>query len=379
MNHKLIKMAVTAAWVSSVMGAAGSVMAEEIKIGVVLPLSGPLSGYGQPSQKGVELVNGMESTLKNGDTIKLIIIDDKSDKVEAANAMQRLVSSDKVDAVIGEVTSTNTLAMTKMAEDTKTPLVSPTATNDRVTRGRQYVSRVCFSDSFQGVVGANLASRDLGAKTAAIMFDSSNDYSVGLAKAFRTQFLKNGGTIPIEVQAPGGSKDFKAQLSTIKAKNVDMIYMPIYYTEGALIAVQAKQLGLKVPVVGGDGLAADPVFFKLGQDAVEGYMTTDYYSPNAKEQTPEGEKFIKAWEAKYSEPTHTWGAMTADAYKMIVNAMNQCDNPKDRVCVNDKIRATKDFAGITGSLTLKDGDAIRSAVINEVKKGQMAFKTVVNP
>lgn len=378
MNHKLVKLTVAAALVSSVMGAA-NVMAEEIKIGVVLPLSGPLSGYGQPSQKGVELVNSMEPTLKNGDTVKLIIIDDKSDKVEAANAMQRLVSSDKVDAVIGEVTSTNTLAMTKMAEDTKTPLVSPTATNDRVTRGRQYVSRVCFSDSFQGIVGANLASRDLGAKTAAIMYDSSNDYSVGLAKAFRTQFLKNGGTIPIEVQAPGGSKDFKAQLSSVKAKNVDMIYMPIYYTEGALIAVQAKQLGLNVPVVGGDGLAADPVFFKLGQDAVEGYMTTDYYSPNAKEQTPEGEKFIKAWTEKYSEPTHTWGAMTADAYKMIINAMNQCDNPKDRVCVNDKIRATSGFTGITGTLTLKDGDAIRSAVINEVKNGELAFKTVVNP
>ncbi|CPR16956.1 ABC transporter substrate-binding protein [Brenneria goodwinii] len=378
MNNKIVRITVAAAFVSSVI-CAGNAMAAEVKIGVVLPLSGALSGYGQPSQKGVELVNSMEPTLKNGDTIKLIIIDDKSDKVEAANAMQRLVSSDKVDAVIGEVTSTNTMAMTKMAEDTKTPLVSPTATNDRVTRNRQYVSRVCFSDSFQGVVGANLASRDLGAKTAAIMFDSSNDYSVGLAKSFRTQFLKNGGTIPIEVQAPGGSKDFKAQLSTIKAKNVDMIYMPIYYTEGALIAVQAKQLGLKVPVVGGDGLAADPVFFKLGQDAVEGYMTTDYYSPNAKEQTPEGEKFIKAWEAKYKEPTHTWGAMTGDAYKMIVNAMNQCSDPKDRVCVNEKIRATNNFEGITGTLTLKDGDAIRNAVINEVKDGQLAFKTVVKP
>ncbi|MBJ7222829.1 MULTISPECIES: ABC transporter substrate-binding protein [unclassified Brenneria] len=378
MNNNFVRVTVAAAFVSSVI-CANSALAAEVKIGVVLPLSGALSGYGQPSQKGVELINSLEPTLKNGDTIKLVIIDDKSDKVEAANAMQRLVSSDKVDAVIGEVTSTNTMAMTKMAEDTKTPLVSPTATNDRVTRNRQYVSRVCFSDSFQGVVGANLASRDLGAKTAAIMFDSSNDYSVGLAKSFRTQFLKNGGTIAVEVQAPGGSKDFKAQLSTIKAKNVDMIYMPIYYTEGALIAVQAKQLGLKVPVVGGDGLAADPVFFKLGQDAVEGYMTTDYYSPNAKDQTPEGETFIKAWEEKYKEPTHTWGAMTADAYKMIVNGMNQCSDPKDRVCVNEKIRATSNFSGITGTLTLKDGDAIRSAVINEVKDGQLAFKTVVNP
>ena len=226
-----------AAWVG-----ASSAQAAEIKIGVVLPLSGALSGYGQPSQKGLDIIQSITPTLKNGDTVKLIVIDDKSDKVEAANAMQRLVSSDKVDAVIGEVTSSNTLAMTKIADDSKTPLVSSTATNDRVTRNHPYVSRVCFSDSFQGVVGANLASRDLKAKTAAIVFDSSNDYSVGLAKAFRTQFLKNGGTIPIEVQAPGGSKDFKAQLASVKAKNVDMIYMPIYYTEGALIAVQAKQL-----------------------------------------------------------------------------------------------------------------------------------------
>ena len=231
-----------AAWVG-----ASSAQAAEIKIGVVLPLSGALSGYGQPSQKGLDIIQSITPTLKNGDTVKLI------DKVEAANAMQRLVSSDKVDAVIGEVTSSNTLAMTKIADDSKTPLVSSTATNDRVTRNHPYVSRVCFSDSFQGVVGANLASRDLKAKTAAIVFDSSNDYSVGLAKAFRTQFLKNGGTIPIEVQAPGGSKDFKAQLASVKAKNVDMIYMPIYYTEGALIAVQAKQLGLSKPVVGGDG------------------------------------------------------------------------------------------------------------------------------
>ncbi len=340
------KASLMATLVAALVGAS-SAQAAEIKIGVVLPLSGALSGYGQPSQKGLDIIQAITPTLKNGDTIKLIVIDDKSDKVEAANAMQRLVSS--------------------------------TATNDRVTRNHPYVSRVCFSDSFQGVVGANLASRDLKAKTAAIVFDSSNDYSVGLAKAFRTQFLKNGGTIPIEVQAPGGSKDFKAQLASVKAKNVDMIYMPIYYTEGALIAVQSKQLGLNKPVVGGDGLAADQVFFDVGKDAVNGYMTTDYYSPNAKEQTPAGETFIKAWEAKYQQPTHTWGAMAADAYNVIVNAMNQCSDPHDRVCVNEKIRATKDFQGVTGTLTLQNGDAIRSAVINEVKDGKLAFRTVVNP
>lgn len=202
------KASLMATLVAALVGAS-SAQAAEIKIGVVLPLSGALSGYGKPSQKGLDIIQAITPTLKNGDTIKLIVIDDKSDKVEAANAMQRLVSSDKVDAVIGEVTSSNTTAMTKIADDSKTPLVSSTATNDRVTRNHPYVSRVCFSDSFRGVVGANLASRDLKAKTAAIVFDSSNDYSVGLAKAFRTQFLKNGGTIPIEVQPRAAARTLK--------------------------------------------------------------------------------------------------------------------------------------------------------------------------
>lgn len=142
------KASLMATLVAALVGAS-SAQAAEIKIGVVLPLS----GYGQPSQKGLDIIQAITPTLKNGDTIKLIVIDDKSDKVEAANAMQRLVSSDKVDAVIGEVTSSNTLAMTKIADDSKTPLVSSTATNDRVTRNHPYVSRVCFSDSFQGWSG----------------------------------------------------------------------------------------------------------------------------------------------------------------------------------------------------------------------------------
>lgn len=150
--------------------AAGSLVAAEVKIGVVLPLSGAIGGYGQSANKGITLINELKPTLANGDTIKLVVVDNKSDKIESANAMQKLVSSDKVDAVIGALTSTNTLAMTKIADDTKTPLIAPVATNDRVTKGRNYVSRVCFSDSFQGVIGANLAYNDLKAKKAAVLF-----------------------------------------------------------------------------------------------------------------------------------------------------------------------------------------------------------------
>ncbi len=359
---------------------AGSLAAGEVKIGVVLPLSGPVGGYGQAAHRGLILANELQPKLANGDTVKLIVIDNKSDKIESANAMQRLVSSEKVDAVIGAMTSTNTLAMTKIADDTKTPLVAPAATNDRVTKNRAYVSRVCFADSFQGIVGANLAFNDLKAKHAAILFDSGSDYSIGLTKAFRTQFTKLGGKIELEAQVPAGSKDFKAQLSSVKARNVDVVYIPIYYNEAALIAVQAKQLGLKNAFIGGDGIATDKIFFEVGKDAVEGYMTTDYYSPDAK-QTPRGDAFIARYTKKHNDgKVHAFAAVAADAYDVIVRAMEQCKNPKDRECINKNIRTTKDFEGVTGIISINErGDAIRSAVINEVKGGTLVYKTVIHP
>lgn len=372
-----MKSALKLALISAV--AAGSLVAGEVKIGVVLPLSGPVGGYGQAAHRGLLLANELKPTLKNGDTIKLVVIDNKSDKIESANAMQRLVSSDKVDAVVGAMTSTNTLAMTRIADDSHTPLVAPAATNDRVTKGRNYVSRVCFADSFQGVVGANLAFNELKARKAAILFDSGSDYSIGLTKAFRQQFNKLGGKIEIEAQVPAGSKDFKAQLSSVKAKNVDVVYIPVYYNEAALIAVQAKQLGLKAAFIGGDGIATDKIFFEVGKDAVEGYMTTDYYSPEAK-QTAEGEAFIAAYAKKFNgERVHAFAAVAADAYGVITSAMEQCANPKDRECVNKNIRATKDFSGATGIISIENGDAVRSAVINEVKNGTLVYKTTINP
>ncbi len=358
---------------------AGSLVAAEVKIGVVLPLSGAIGGYGQSANKGITLINELKPTLANGDTIKLVVVDNKSDKIESANAMQKLVSSDKVDAVIGALTSTNTLAMTKIADDTKTPLIAPVATNDRVTKGRNYVSRVCFSDSFQGVIGANLAYNDLKAKKAAVLFDSGSDYSIGLTKAFKQQFTKLGGKIEIEAQVPAGTKDFKAQISSVKAKGVDVVYIPIYSNEAALIAIQSKQLGLNVPFIGGDGIAADKVFFEVGKEAIEGYMATDYYSPDAK-QTPKGAEFMAAYAKKYNnEKVHTFAAMIADAYGIITSAMEKCTNPKDKECVNQNIRATKNFEGITGTISLENGDAVRSAVINEVKSGEMVYKTTINP
>lgn len=350
----------------------------EVKIGVILPMSGAIGGFGQSAWKGLELINSVTPKLKNGDDIKLILLDTKSDKIEAANAMEKLISNENVDAVIGELTSTNTLAITKIAEDKKVPLVAPVATNPRVTQDRTYTSRVCFNDNFQGIVGANFAYNELKAKSAAIIIDSKSDYSIGLAKAFEDSFSKLGGKIVKKALISAGDKDFKAHLSNIKSANPDLIYIPIYSNEAALIAIQAKQLGIKKPFLGGDGIAADKIFFEAGKDAIEGFMATDYYSADAK-QTKKGEEFNKLYKEKYNEKTHTFAAMSADAYNVIVEAMNKCQNPKDRECVNKNIRSTKDFEGVSGIITIVNGDAVRSAVITEAKNGEMVYKATVNP
>lgn len=355
-----------------------SVQVVEIKIGVVLFLSGVFSGYGQLLQKGLDIIQVIILMLKNGDIIKFIVIDDKSDKVEVVNVMQCLVFSDKVDVVIGEVIFFNILVMIKIVDDSKMLLVFFIVINDCVICNYFYVSWVCFLDSFQGVVGVNLVFCDLKVKIVVIVFDSSNDYFVGLVKVFCIQFLKNGGIIFIEVQVLGGSKDFKVQLVSVKVKNVDMIYMLIYYIEGVLIVVQFKQLGFNKLVVGGDGLVVDQVFFDVGKDVVNGYMIIDYYLLNVKEQILVGEIFIKVWEVKYQQLIYIWGVMVVDVYNVIVNVMNQCSDFYDWVCVNEKICVIKDFQGVIGMLMLQNGDVICSVVINEVKDGKLVFCIVVN-
>ena len=356
---------------------ASTLYAEIIKIGVVLPISGQVGGFGELGKRGIDLAYKAQNKTKNGDSIELVLIDNKSDKIESANAMQKLVSSDKVSVVIGPMISTNALAMTKIADDFKTPLIAPVATNDRVTKGKNFVSRVSFADSFQGVIGANLAYKDLGLKKAAILFDNSSDYSIGLARAFREQFKKLGGEIVIETNAQAGTKDFKAQISSIKAKNPEVLYLPIYYNEGALIAMQAKQLGLSVPTIGGDGLASNKIFFEVAKDAGNGYMVTDYYSTNAK-QTTKGEQFMKDYEATYKESVSSFSVMLADAYGIALQAIEAC-GANNRECINEKIRNVKNYEGISGVFSLENGEALRSAVINEVKDGELIYKTTVNP
>lgn len=368
---KTIKMGLAALACASIM------CAEEIKVGVVMPLSGAVAGYGQAGMRGLEIMQEIMPTNQKGDSLKMIVLDNKSDKIESANAIRKLISSEKVELVFGPMTTTNALAMTKTVEESKTPLIAAVATGDRVTKGKKFVTRIAFGDSFQGTISAHFSKKELGATTAAVLFDSSSDYSIGLTKSFEEQFKKLGGNVVIKSEFKSGSKDFKAQLSSIKAKNPDVIFMPVYYNEAALIMVQYQQLGMKIPVVGGDGVASSHVFFEVAKDATEGVMVTDYYSTNS-EQTELGKKFIKAYEDKYKESVSSFNIMFADAYLLAMKAFSEC--PKgDKICVNDKIRNQENFEGVSGIFTLKNGESIRSAVFNKVENGKLVYQSTVKP
>ena len=370
---KIISIALASALTCSIS------FAKEVKIGVIMPMSGPIGGFGQSAMEGLELMNKMAPKLKNGDDVKLILVDNKSDKIESANAASKLISSDKVTAIIGALTSTNTMAMTKLAENAKIPVVAPVATNILVTKRKDYVSRVCFSDAFQGEVAANFAIKNLKLKKAVLITDVKNDYSIGISKIFKRTYPKLGGEILQNAKINAGDTDFKAMLSNIKALNPELIFFPIYSAEAGLIAKQAKQLGITAKFLGTDGMTADDVFFKAGGDAVEGFYATDLYSSSAPKTTELSKKYAQTYKEELKKEVHPFGVLAADSYNVILNAMNSCEDPSDSVCVNKNIRATKNFAGASGVITLQGGDAVRSAVINQIKNGSKSYLTTVEP
>jgi branched-chain amino acid transport system substrate-binding protein len=353
-------------------------VAKEIKIGAVMPMSGPLAAYGQVTYEGVELANELQPTLKNGDTVKLVLVDNKGDKVETSTATTRLISADGVVGILGALTSSNTAAVIAVAEKKKIPVIASVATNDKLTTKREFANRVCFMDSFQGEVIANYAISQ-GYKTAAVISDQAQVYSLGLAKAFEKAFTKAGGKITKEVKVTSGDKDFKAVVAQVKSANPDFMFLPLYHPEASLIARQSKDIGLNKPMFSGDGVA-NQTMIDLGGDAIEGYMFTDFFDYSAP-PTQASKDFIAAYEKKTGKKEmNSFTALGADTYNVMLAAMNKCADPTDSICINKEIKNTKNFEGVSGVLNIDEsGNASRSAVIKEFKNGKMVYKTTVNP
>lgn len=371
--RKLVVLATSAAVLASLS------FAKEINIGVVMPMSGPLSAYGQTCYEGVEFANALQPQLKNGDTVKLVLVDNKGDKVETATATTRLISSDKVVGILGALTSTNTAQVIAVAEKKQIPVIAAVATNDKLTERRDFANRVCFTDSFQGAVVANYAIKDLKLKTAVIVADQAQVYSLGLAKAFKDAFLAGGGKIVKEIKVSSGDKDFKAVVSQIKTANPDMIFLPMYHPEVSMITRQAKQIGLTKPMFSGDGVA-NQTFIDLGGESVEGYMFTDFFDYSAP-PTQKSKDFIAAYATKTGKnELNSFTALGADTYNIMIDAMNRCANPEDSVCINNEIKKTNAFEGVSGLISIdKNGNATRSAVIKVIKDGKPIYKSTVNP
>ncbi|MBO9667463.1 MAG: ABC transporter substrate-binding protein [Bdellovibrio sp.] len=350
----------------------------EITIGEYDSLTGSDATFGLSTNKGVRLafdeINAAGGV--KGKKLALITLDDQGKNEEAAAAVTRLITQNKVTAIIGGVASGRSKAAAPIAQAKGVPFVSPSSTNPDVTKAGDYVFRVCFIDPFQGSVMAKFAQENLKAKKVAILRDVKNDYSVGLADAFATDFKKRGGEIVTDVSYQAGDIDFKAQLTQIRSKNPDAIYVPGYYTEVGLIAQQARQLGIKAPLMGGDGWDSDKLS-EIGKEAINGNYYSNHYTVESTD--PAVTEFIKKFKAKYNETPDALAALGYDAAKILAAAMERAPDLSGK-SIRDELAKTKDFPAVTGKITLNENrDAVKSAVVVQVEGQNRKYITTVSP
>ncbi len=350
--------------------------AATVKIGLYLPMTGPAAAMGEMVWEGVQVARQLQPKAL-GEPVELILLDTKSDKIEAANAMSRLIEKDQVTAIIGEVISSDTLAGVPIAERAAIPNISPTATNPLVTQKRQFAFRACFVDDLQGRTAARFAREHLKAKTVAVLIDQAQDYCVGLANFFMEEFKKLGGKIVAVTYIQTGDQDFTAQISTFKGKKPDLIYAPNYFAENALLAKQLRDLGMKTTIFTGDG-AQVPELLSLGGAAVEGmYFTAHFHRQGA--VTPLAQQYIKAYEEIYRKDLDAFSALGADCYFLLCHALEQAGTPEGAK-IAQALAQTKDFPGVTGLITMgPDHNPIKGVVVIKVKNGKFAYQTTINP
>ena len=367
--------AITLTFISCGGGNSGST----ILVGEFASLTGKEATFGISSHEGtqhaIEELNASGGVL--GKKFELKTEDDQSKAGEPANVVNKLISKDGVVAILGEVASSRSLEAAPIAQQNKIPMISPASTNPKVTETGDYIFRVCFIDPFQGTVMANFATKTLKAKKVAVFTDVKSDYSKGLAKFFKEGFTKAGGTIAGELDFNGGDKDFKAQLTAIKSAAPDAVFVPGYYTDVALICIQAKQLGLNVPLFGGDGWESETLL-NIGKEAVEGHYFSTHYAADA--ASPKVTAFVAAYKKRYNgKVPDAMAALGYDSAMFLADGIKRAGSTE-----GDKIRAalaaTKDFDAVTGKMMINEKrDAVKSAVILQVKGGAFKYLETVSP
>ncbi|MDR0497335.1 MAG: ABC transporter substrate-binding protein [Treponema sp.] len=353
-----------------------------IRIGVFEPLTGANAGGGALELEGIYLAHQLNPTVVvAGKTynVELSVADNRSDRVEAANAVQRLVDRDKVHVILGSWGSGYSMAGGEVSRG-RVPSIGLSCTNPLVTLGNDWYFRVCFLDDFQGTVMANYAYNDLGARTAVIVQEITNDYSVGLAKFFVDNFVKltgNSNAVLATVNYNTGDQEFSSQLTTIRSRNPDVIFAPGNFTESALLIKQARELGISTPIIGGDTWET-PEFLDVGGDRVNGSAFSTFFAVEYA-GTPQAQTFVNEYVKKYEREPAAVTALGYDGYLVALDAIQRAGST-DPTKIRDAIAKTAGFVGATGTTTLdENGDATKSAYIKSAEGGKFVFKTIVNP
>jgi branched-chain amino acid transport system substrate-binding protein len=373
---------------------------KELVLGEYGSLTGGEATFGQSTKMGVELALADLTQSKGakigGLPVRIVSEDDQGKAEEAANAVQKLLNQDQVIAVIGEVASSRSIAAAPICQAAGVPMVSPSSTNPKVTEIGDFIFRMCFIDPFQGTVMAKFASTNLGLKRVAILKDIKSDYSVGLAQFFSESFRAAGGQIVAEQAYQSGDQDFSSQLTAIKAKNPEAIYLPGYYTEVGLIARKAKELGLAAPLLGGDGWESEQLL-SIGGEALNGSYYSNHFAVDNPE--PRLQSFLQKFKAKFGKEPDAIAGLAYDAADVLFTCMEKMasEDPKTfqglssakagtaerkAACakLRDMIAATQGYPGVTGNITLDaNRNATKPAVVLEIKGGKKVYNTTINP
>ena len=343
--------------------------AKTILLGEYGALTGSQASFGTSTDNAIKMaiaeVNAKGGVL--GKPVEVKVEDDNSRADQVPSAVLKLINEDNVLAILGEVASSSSLAAAPYCQKAGVPMLSPTSTNPKVTQVGDYIFRACFIDPYVGESLANFAKNDLNAQTAAIFTDVKSDYSKGLSQYFKDSFTKIGGKIVAEENYQAGDTNFRSQLTNIKGKQPDVIYIPGYYTEVGNIAVQARSLGMKQTLLGSDGWDS-PKLFDIGKSAVNNSYFSNHYSPESK--NPKVVKFVTDYRQKYGETPDALAAVAYDAAYIMFDAIKRA-GATDRAKLRDALAATKDFQGVTGTISMnKDRNADKKLVIIKIQDGK---------
>lgn len=358
--------------------------ANVIRLGVVSEMTGANATYGNSIVNGIKLAV-QEQNAKGGvlnKQIEITVADDKSEPAEATNAMSKLINQDNVKAVMGIFPSSNAIAAANVSEASKIPFLAIGATNPKVTVNddgsvKPHTFRVCFIDPFQGTVGANFVYNELGAKRTAIYIDNSSDYAKGLAAAFKEAYTANGGSVIAEESYLQKDTDFKAVLTKINSFQPDALYVPGYYEEVGKIIKQARELGMNLPIIGGDGWDSPKLAEIAGNAALNNTYFTNHYSVDSSDTA--SKTFVENYNKAYGQNPDACAVLGYDGANLMMESIAKA-GAYDAAKITEVLAATKDFNAVTGKTSLNaTHDAVKSAVILEYKDGKQTYRATVNP